>query len=583
MAQSDLRKEAPLARWEAAVLPIGLLLTCLFVLVDAQWMHPGWAAYDEEAQLDLLQAWRHGQSLPWRPFVGALHRALLIASQGLLGPGQAAWRLPAILGLIAQTVLLLAWLRPRLGDRAALWAGLALLGCGSTFSQGRSLLAFSLFPTLLLAHAVALDRLRRGWSQGLFWLSAGLCIVDYEGWLLALGFLAILWAWRHGQGPGWAGRWAWSLAGLGIGLALAGAGRMDWSQHLAVRADLAHGPLWASHAADNLKSLLLGGLRLPFAGASGQVWPPLWIWPLLPMGAAIVWRSMPSACLLLAIGSTPLLALGSAAEPQRFSLALLALCAMAGAGAALAWRERRLRAVLLALLFIGPGWEALTWARRDPALMQRAYGRSQALEAAARWMRREAPAGGWQLIDRLGPYDDGAFRLMLDARGVESNGGAPLALVHQDYAPGLRSLEGRAAVFGAAPQGVILFLPSPRSAERLRSIRAELEPLRPLWLHGLAIAERDGSLAWLQSRPGADPWARTVAWERWMHADLLLNSADPAAMKAAFKEPLVSGWVFDAAADALQEAEPLTAEALRRRADGIDPRRARFVPRSQRY
>jgi MYXO-CTERM domain-containing protein len=573
------------SRAEQLLLLVMLLCAYGLGILDAMLWRPGFAAYDEEAQVALIQAWREGEGLIWRLGSGALTRAAAAACVGVLGPMEACLRMPAQVALGVELALLYLWLKPRLGGRAALWACLADLVCSATFARSRSMLSPALLPAVFLAHAVALDHLKRPWHHALWGLSALLWLLDYEAWALGLVWLLPAWAWRFREAPSRTAGLGF-LAGLGLGalalLCTSPEFSSQWHTRTAVSTD--RQPI-ATVLFENIRELTLGGERLPISAADGQPWPSPWIWPLLGLGAAPLWRRSKGAWALMAVGLSPLVLLLTSAEPHRLSLALLALAAMAGIGAARlhsqwAWG----RYALPALLALGAASEIRAWQQSDPLKLNYVYGRSSDLQAAARWMQRHEPSEGWRLLDGLGSHDDASFRFLLAQAGVGTQGRTPIAIIHADFAPALTGLEGQVIAVGehqALPQ--LLYLPLPHESARLEAIRAEVAPLRAqahkLWPHEL----RERALARLRDRSVSDPWARTIYWELWMQANMLLNDADPGPFLAAQREPLVSGWVFDAGAFAIEKALPEQAALLRLRAEAADPRRKNLPARHLRY
>ena len=574
----------PATTWERRLLLWALPLMLVLAALDAAVLRPGFSAYDEESQLDLIQAWREGMPLQWRYAFGCVHRAMIAGLFGALGPNEAWLRLPAMLALVLQVILLFAWLKPRLGERAALWACLADLVCTATFANARSMVSPSMLSAVFLAHAVVLERLRRPWHHALFGLSLILWTLDYEGWLVALTWLLLAWAWSTRRAPDKGWRWAGLLLGLGAGAA--------WVVHLspsfgdyAVTRVGVSGPRQGvlALAWDNLTELLGHGHRLAFSAADLHPWPGPWIWPLCLAGALPLWRRFRAAWGLVLVGSAPLVLQLTSEEPHRMALALLGLAAMAGAGAAWLWRYKVAQVALPLLLVAGAGYEGWAWTHNKLHVAY-AYGRSQNLEAAARWMKAAQGAQGWELLDGLGPYNDGSFRLLLDLRRVPHQGGTPVALVHWDYLPALKGLKGQVIAMDSSDYlPLYLYLPAPDELPRLRALHQELAPLQRLSLSAYPLRLQEAALARLHDRTLTDPWARTVYWEAWMHANMMLNTADPAMAKAAAREPLVSGWAFDALAHGLEEKLPQVAQAFYDRADAADPRRASLPYRYLRY
>jgi hypothetical protein len=571
------------SRKEQGLLLATLLLIFVGVAVESSFWRPGFSAYDEESQLDFIQAWFNGQSLGWRPGFGGLHRALVLAACSLFGHNPASVRLPALLGVGAEIILLFIWLKPRLGERAALWACLADLLCTATFARARSMISPSILPALFLAHAVLLTRLRRPWQHLLWGFSAALCLADYEGWTVALAWLGPAWIWSHGRGQnGWA-PWAGVLLGAAGGAVAAGLLHMDWRAYIMIRHGVSSPNVGAFHQVlENLRSLLGGGYRLTISGASGQPWPEWWIWPLLPFGLG-AWKRWPGLAGLALAGSVPLAMGLTSTEPHRLSLLLLALAAAAGWGAAMIWRRNALRPWLLLLLLVGGASESYAWVNREPVSMSYTYGRSWNLIAAARWMKAHEGAEGWRVIDGVGPFDDGSFRFLAAEEGLKP-GTKPVVLVHHDYRPGLRGLRGRQLVFqvNSDTRSVVLYFPAPAEVARFEHIQAAMRPLRRRWLTAWSSTIQTEALAQLKRRDITDPWIRTCLWDSWYFASGHLNDVDPKTMLAAAREPLVSGWIFDSAAYSLSGTLPRISEAFSKRALSADPTRIDLPQRNSR-
>jgi hypothetical protein len=581
MSAPDDRDKA--SRLEQGLLLAALLFYGLALPLCSSLFRPGYAVYDEETTLDKVQAWREGAPLLFRFAWASLYHNLEILLCALAGPHLSLMRLPALAGVLAEALLLYVWLRDKLGERAALWACLADLLCTATFARGGSLTGGCLLPALFLAHAVCCERVRRPWQAALWSLSAALCLLDYEAWTGALLFLAPYAAWRWRRVPG--------LLPAGALGAAAGAGLVlrltpDLASHVLSRgaASLpARGFLRTAWT--NALDLAGQGERMPFSAADRHPWPAPWTWPLILTGAWAALRRLPWLALLLGAGSLALGLAGTSTEPHRMSLALLALAAFGGAGAALLWSRPWGRALCLALLLFGAVDEARAWIREPAAKLDAAYGNSLALEQAADWLAANPDPRGWDVISGLGPYADGAFRFLLDQDGVRK-GSAPVALVYWDYRPGLSGLQGpvRALAFGAY-RPVLLCFPSPADAERLRAVRAELAPLRRAQLSEPQAVQTALAAAWLRDPAHKDPWARTVAWELWLLDGLLYHGVNAAGARRLLAEPLVSGWAPDVLAGETAAADPALSLLCRRKAEAVDPRRAAMSPadRMSRY
>jgi hypothetical protein len=394
------------------------------------------------------------------------------------------------------------------------------------------------------------------------------------------------WLWLH-----WVQRAEGRAARLAaLGLALAAGAWFVWAlspsfkDYAATRAgvsspeDTVLRQVW-----QNLAELLSGGKRLAFSGADSHPWPAPWIWPLCLAGALPLWRRFKGGWALLAVGSAPLALQWTSAEPHRMSLALLGLAAMAGAGAAWAWRWKAARLALPLLLAAGIAHEAWAWTHVDKVPLAYAYGRSQNLRAAARWLRLQAPAEGWDLVDGVGPYNDGNFRMLLDMQRVPYHGGVLVVLVHWDFLPALKGLKGQVVGINESDYlPIYLYLPTAAEVPRLKALQAELAGFQRMQLTAYPEAMRQACLRRLRDRSLVDPWARTVYWEGWMHSSMMLKDVEPKMAFAAAREPLVSGWVFDACARGLIDL-PDASKAFSQRSKAADPRRSQLEYPFMRY
>ena len=570
--------------WERLAACLALLALALLPALEAQLRQPGLAAYDEESVAALCQAGREGRALGAGLGHATLFNALCYRLCRLLGPSPGCLRLPALLAAMAEGPLLYLWLRPRLGERAALWACLAQWVGTAALLRARMASPPALLPCVFLAHALWLERLRRPWQHALFGASVCVWLLDYDAWALAAAVLLGWWLWeparRHPR------RAAALAAGCAVGLALAAAGSP--AIHDGLRGAWAflgpESPL-TSQVLANLRGLLGGGPRLPFSGVGSWPWPAPWIWPLAAWGAWPALRRWKGLGLLLLAGAAPLALARTDMEPHRLELLHLGLAALAGAGAAELWPRRWAPALLAALLALGAATEIGAFWNRDPGACGLAYGRSQNQMAAADWLARHAPAQGWALVDGLGPWDDAAWRFLLDARGVPRGDGPAAAMLPNDYQPALRGLSATAMAFGGGSGGILLVLPDPRSLARLKQVSAMASPLSSLALRSDPRELAAACHAWLAAPGHADAWARTVAWELWLHASLQGRQVDLGGVDALLAERLVSGWAPDVLAQELASGDParsLRCAALALRAD---PRRAGWTSaeRSSRF
>jgi hypothetical protein len=558
--------------WERLAACLALLWLALLPALEAQWRQPGLGAYDEESVAALCQARREGQALGLALGHGTLFNALCVGLCRLLGPSLGCLRLPALLAVLAEGPLLYLWLKPRLGERAALWACLAQWAGTAALLRARMASPPALLPCVFLAHALWLDRLRRPWQHALFGASVCVWLLDYDAWALAAVVLLGWWLWaparRHPR------RALALAAACAAGLALAAAGNAAVLAGLRGAWDFLgpESPVTAQ-VWGNLAGLLGGGPRLPFSGVGSWPWPAPWIWPLALWGALPALRRWKSLGLLLLAGAAPLAMARTDMEPHRLALLHLGLAAMAGVGAADLWPRRWAPALLAALLALGTVAETRAFWNRDPEACGLAYGRSRNQMAAADWLARHAPAQGWDVVDGLGPWDDAAWRFLLDSRGVPRGPGREVGVLPDDYQPALRGLSATAMEFGNGG-GILLVFPDAPGLARMKEVRGWSAPLS-----GLALRAQPRDLAalchaWLDAPGHGDPWARTVAWELWLHASLQARQVDLGGVQAMLAEPLVSGWAPDILAHELRDSNPALAQQLGAKAVRVDPRRS---------
>lgn len=569
MPASDRSDKA--SRLEEILLLAVLLFYALALPLCNAVFRPGFCVYDEEASLDQVQAWREGGPIFFRFAWSSIYRNLQILLVAAGGPHLSLLRLPALLAVLLEAVLLYIWLRDKLGERAALWAALADLVCTATFVRGDSLIPACLLPTLFLAHVLACENLKRPWAAALWGLSASLMLLDYEGWIAAMLFLAPYAAWRWRGHPALA---AAAALGAASGLAVVIHSTPDFSAHFdSRRAISASGGGLLEYARSNILALLSNGDRYPFSAAANHPWPAPWTWPLALLGAIQSVRRFPWILFLLATGSIALGLQGTFAEPHRLCLALLALGAFCGTGVSILWTRRWGRILCLALLLFGVADESRAWLNEPPAKLAVAYGTSLALEQAVDWLAARQPTQGWDVISGLGSHADGAFRLLLDQAGLRK-GTVPVALVHWDFRPGLLGLPtaGRAYSFGTY-RPILLFFPSPATAARLHRISADLNGMRAIQNSQAQSVQRDYAARWLQDASHKDPWSRTVIWEHWLWCSMMVRQLETGGILQMLGEPLVSGWAPDVLAHELAASNPALAKRFAIKSKAIDPSR----------
>jgi hypothetical protein len=339
----------------------------------------------------------------------------------------------------------------------------------------------------------------------------------------------------------------------------------------------------------NLLGLLSPDPRLVFSAAPFEPWPAPWTWPLILLGALPALRKVPWLLGALAAASVSLTLALTSKEPHRLSVALLVLSAFAGVGAARLCRLRWGLAACLTLLLLGASAETRAYLQTPPELMARTYGDSKCLQQACRWLKANEPTGGWEILCGLAHEPDGDFRFLLSESEIRDAGKTPVALVPFDYAPALHALRTIPAVgaprewpygcarpdlvFGDRLSGYRLVFPDQKTAFRLRRIRDELSPLHRNQTRRSTLDLSADAAAWLQSGAHADPWARTVAWEIWLHTSLLSQNVDARALPQLLRERLVCAWAPDILSMELRTVSPELSKAFHAKADQIDPAR----------
>jgi hypothetical protein len=478
-----------------------VLAALLFSLAEFGLLHPGAAWPDELSNLQLIQEWREGAALPLSFFKGCLHRYAMAfcAGHGRASLLRLHW--PALAAFLAESAALHVLGRRYFSERAGAWAVALNAAAAFTLFKLRSLLSYGFLPAELLLLLVALPHLGRAWAALLAGLAAGLLLLDYEGWALALPllFLAAA-ALPRGRRPSWA-------AALGLAL---GAGWVAWLS----RAEL--GDYWLLRTVHslqgggaglgaNLKSFWLGGNAAPPFGAAA--WPafPALAWPALLGGIAIAWKRARWMVAALLLGLAPLALKNSGAEPQRLIAAWPLLCLAAGAG--FAWMQGlgKRGAMAVAWVFAALALlECRAYLRSMDAAYPSSYGFSAQLLRAGR-----AHPGPWRLLSELDNQGAGAARFLLESAGLKDDPAAPaLAVVPLGYERGLDK-QGRLEAFGAFS----LYYPGPASAERLARADAELGPLWRSLPRYQGRRARSEVLGYLLAHPQADPWVKSACYE----------------------------------------------------------------------
>jgi hypothetical protein len=224
-------------------------------------------------------------------------------------------------------------------------------------------------------------------------------------------------------------------------------------------------------------------------------------------------------------------------------------------------------------LALGACLEFNAYLRSMKAGYAAAYGYSAGLLKASEHLR--GFQGPLRLLTELNNDSAAAERFLLLQGGLRSRPeGAAVALLPWDYARGLEK-EGRLLQLQASPeaQPLLLFWPSPRALARLESVEAALSAYwrdLPPYQGG---KERQLAAAWLRKNPAADPWLRSVYFERALGQALMAGELplELVAMMEGAELQSVSGLIW--AAQKLRQSDPARAGKLARRAIRLDPRR----------
>lgn len=378
---------------------LAVLALAAGAVYDALWLHPGFSLVDEAHAVAFVRAFIDGQGLPFSFGTGALTRTVQ-ALLGSLGQGQ-LWllRLPIWGAILAELWLLWVLGRRVLGPRAAAGAVLVCALSGLSLLRTHSLLSFALLPAAqLLLLWLYLDARRWAWvAAGAL---AGLWILDYEAWPLALLGLAAfvgLTGWDRVRAQNFM---LGLLPALALVWALSAENLASWWAWRSAR-ELAPLSAGSFGALQRLSGFFLGGMpSISYLGLDGApAWP--W-WALAPLlyGAALAWRRAPGLLLWSGIGLLGLLPHANALEPNRAIAAWPALCLLAGLGLeqSLSWIEERLDAapagLLLGLVLLCAGvieWSAFQ--SNQAKNQQGYYVRSAAWIAAAQELGPSARTG----------------------------------------------------------------------------------------------------------------------------------------------------------------------------------------------
>ncbi len=556
-------------RLERMFLAVTVAFYALFIPAYYTLIRPGFSHYDEEGVLDQLQLWREGHPLPVGIGWCSVHKWMCAGLVTLGGPHLALVHLPTLMAVLLEAPLLYAWVRPKAGRRAALWAVLAHMVATVTFARGESILDCGMLPFFFLVGVMAVE----GGLEALPSFGVGVYLaamtLDYEGWAEALLFLVPYAIYlRRGRPKSLAAGLAGGLAGLGLALSFT---HNFWAK--------VHGRAVASgpqldllgQIRSNVLDLILPTDRIPFADAPNHSWPSPWIWIPLAVGAVLAAKRHRWLLGLAVCGAAAVVAKGTAMEPQRLSLTYLAFSVMAGLGVARLWDGRWGRALCVGLLLFGVADEMWAWASIPASTTAILYRESVPWEDAADWLGRHQPPQGWRLITGLGGHADGAFRFLAAGAGVRPGGEVPVAFIHPAFRPAMRELAPAPHVRIGRYMPVVLWFPGPRDARRLEAIEASLEPLHVVQTTASVSDIVAAARAWLQAPGHDDIWGRTVAWCIWLRYSMLDGALEPAGVAGLLTDSLDSAQAANQFALVFRYAHPEESRCFSDKALDIDP------------
>ena len=534
------------------------LVAAIFMLLlalDCGLWHPGYAYLDEGNQVSMVQDWREGRAIPFELFKGSVYRACAVACVKVLGPSLLALRMPGLVALGLECLLLFRMGCSFFGRRAGLWAVLACLACAQTFLRARSLLSFTVLPFEMLALLMILPREWSGWASFLYGAALGALLSDYEGGLLCLPIVALFWMLSP---PRSRPSVTHALAGFGLVL-----GCLVWNSwdgmadYLSRRMRSLPGVGMPSTfpLTQFLNSFFMGGDCIAYLGVSQRSFVAAWTLPALAIGLTLALRRATKLLLWLALGCLPCVTIAAAAEPNRILAAWPALCILCGAG--LAW-----------LLLVGGGiWEAKGYSDSMKVGYERWYSESTAV---ARLQQRNP---GKQLVNELGGEYSSQFRFLWPQG---EPGAKTMFLLPWEFAPGLgdkrSQLKFEFTALGEPPLAYLDTIDS-ATASRLCRIDSQVRDLRRNLPRFAYRKHRELLLEYLRLAEG-DVWTRTIAFEEALRWSSDIGNLPEPLLAMGLRAPLVSSsgplWLAN---QAHQSGDDPFARRLCARALQIDFRR----------
>jgi hypothetical protein len=497
----------------ASLLPPALLLWRL-----GRW--PGWELTDESWTLSLWQRWREGLPPEWIPTQGCFHRAFVAGMLAVGGWNFAALRAASL--LLYASFVSVFWLlgRKLFGPTAALAAVCVAGAAALPAVHLGSVLSPQMQPLLWSAFAFGLFTLESPRAAFLWGLCAGLFLLDYDGWIVALPGLFLLFLLVHG----WR-RLALAAAGFVlVGALLAALNIPEFSRYAASRRSFSqpHSALSAlNFGFSHLEEFFFGGGRaLPTQGVpAGAPQFPLWALPFLAAAPLALFRADgPPPRVQLGLWICALLPfaaffLHSPAVPsERVLAAWPPLCLLAGLSLEWLWRKRQGSLPLAIWIAAGGALEACFFIHGYSTVGDSFYGGGDALLAAAHDLRTGPPP---ELFSELDAAPRGDLRLALELPDSSLRDGPPIALVPWELVPafqkpGLGAWKAFPAG-GSLPDRWLYRVPPqevPMFREAHRTLKDFWDRERSRFYKGVYA-----DLLTATSRPIANPIVRDALWE----------------------------------------------------------------------